>query len=336
MKKILLFIFLTILTGLSGCNFTQSVTTPTPAVTPIPAFTPVPPTVSPLHSYHLGTVIQFNRSGNGKNFLVSGWSEPEEGFTWTTNKKAELLLQINQKEITCDVIMRVNLEPDIGKGKTDRQRVYIYANDRKIGEWIASSPGEYKIIIPEVYLMDPLLRIMFELPDAVSQKSNGTGEDSRTRGIKVMTMVLMEIYRPGEKIMFIKGGNGDHYKGQGWSNPEDKFTWTDGKRAELTLPVGDVRADLTMKVFTGGLINQGKLDRQRVNIHINGNKIGQWLVKEKREYAIKIPKNSIVNNNLNIVFDLPDASVPKNIGLNENDNRTLGLCVEYIILESGQ
>lgn len=146
----------------------------------------------------------------------------------------------------------------------------------------------------------------------------------------------MEIYRPGEQISFVKGGNGDIYKGQGWSNAEDNFTWTDGKKAEVNIPAGDIRVKLIMKVFTGGLVNPGKLETQTVNIYINGNKIGQWLVKEKMEYAINLPEHSIVNNNINIVFDLPDATVPGNIGLNGDDGRTLGLCVEYIILEPGQ
>lgn len=154
MKTIILFIFFAILCSLSGCNFTHHASTPTPAVTPIPALTSVPPTEAPVHYYQLGTVIQFNRSENCKNFFVRGWSEPEETFTWTYDKKSELILQVNQKEITCDVMMKVNIEPNIAKGKVDSQRVYIYANNIKVGEWLVSSPGEYKIIIPEVCLMD--------------------------------------------------------------------------------------------------------------------------------------------------------------------------------------
>ncbi|MEQ8223294.1 MAG: hypothetical protein ABRQ37_13380 [Candidatus Eremiobacterota bacterium] len=329
-KKItLLFI---ILYALSGCKFTQTAPTPTPS--PIPTFTPVPPTPLPVHFYQPGNIINFDRNGNGRNFFVTGWSEPEEGFTWTCDKKAELIFQINQEEITCDVMMKVNLEPNISKEK--RQRVYIYANSRKVGEWIVSSQGEYKIIIPEVCLLDPLLRITFELPDAFSPKSLGTGEDTRILGIRVIDMVLMEIYRPGEKISFIKGGNGDFYKGQGWSNAEDNFTWTDGKKAEVNIPVGDIRRKLILKVFTGGLFNPGKLEAQRVNIYINGTKIGTWIVKDKMEYTIALPEHSIVNNNINILFDLPDANIPANIGLTGDDGRTLGLCVEYIMLETVQ
>ena len=330
-KIILLFIILYII---SGCKFTQSTPAPTPS--PVPTFTPVPPTPLPVHFYQTGNVIQFNRDGNGRNFFVSGWSEPEEGFTRTYDKKAELVFQINQEEITCDVIMKVNLEPDIAKGKVERQRVYIYANSRKVGEWIVSSPGEYRVIIPEVCLMDPLLRITFELPDAFSPKSIATGEDTRIPGIRVINMILMEIYRPGEQISFVKGGNGDFCRGQGWSNSEDDFTWTDGKKAEVNIPAGDIRVKLIMKVFTGGLYNPGKLEAQRVNIYINGTNVGQWIVRDKAEYTIKLPEHPVVNNNINIVFDLPDANLPGNIGLNSDDGRTLGLCVGYIMLEPAQ
>ena len=328
-KIILLFIILYII---SGCKFTQSTPTPTPSS--VPTFTPVPPTPLPVHFYQTGTIIKFDRNGNGRNFFVSGWSEPEEGFTRTCEKKAELVFQINQEEITCDVIMRVNLEPDIAKGK--RQRVYIYANSRKIGEWIVSSPGEYKIIIPEVSLMDPLLRITFELPDAFSSNSQSMGDKLPVSGIRVKDMILTEIYRPGEQISFIKDGNGDFYKGQGWSNGEDNFTWTGGKKAEVNIPAGDIKGKLILKVFTGGLYNPGKLEAQRVNVYVNGNKIGQWIVRDKMEYTITLPEGSIIKNNINIVFDLPDATVPGKIGLPGNDGRTLGLCVEYIMLEAVQ
>ncbi len=328
-KIILLFI---ILYALSGCKFTRSVPTPTPS--PVPTFTPVPPTPLPVHFYQTGTIIKFDRNGYGRNFFVSGWSEPEEGFTRTCDKKAELVFQINQEEITCDFIMRVNLEPDTEKGKM--QRVYIYANSRRIGEWIVSSPGEYKIIIPEVSLMDPLLRITFELPDAFSSNSHSMKNKLTVSGIRVKDMLLMEIYRPGEQINFIKDGNGNFYKNHGWSNGEDNFTWTDGKKAEVNIPVGDIKGKLIMKVFTGGLYNPGKLEAQRVNIYVNSNKIGQWIVRDKMEYTITLPEGSIIKNNINIVFDLPDATVPGKIGLNSNDDRTLGLCVEYIILEAVQ
>ncbi len=329
--KSFIFLFI-ILYTLSGCKFTQTIPAPTPS--PVPTFTPVPPTPLPVHFYQIGTIIKFDRNGNGRNFFVTGWSEPEEGSTWTCDKKAELIFQINQKEITCDVIMKVNLEPNIAKGK--RQRVYIYANGRKIGKWVVSSPGEYRIIIPEVYLLDPLLRITFELPDAFSPKSQGTGEDLRILGIRVIDMVLMEIYRPGEKISFIKGGNGDFYKGKGWSNAEDDFTWTDGKKAEVNISAGDIKGKLIMKVFMGGLFNPGKLEAQRVNIYINGTKTGELVVKDKMEYTIALPEHSIVNNNIHILFDMPDANIPGNIGLAGDDVRTLGLCVEYIMLESVQ
>jgi hypothetical protein len=93
--KSFIFLFI-ILYALSGCKFTQTIPAPTPS--PVPTFTPVPPTPLPVHFYQIGTIIKFDRNGNGRNFFVTGWSEPEEGSTWTCDKKAELIFQINQKK----------------------------------------------------------------------------------------------------------------------------------------------------------------------------------------------------------------------------------------------
>lgn len=277
--------------------------------------------------------IQFGSAGDAIDYEIGGWSDPKEGFTWTDGKIANLLL-LPPKPVRSDIIMKTYLKPFLVPGKLEKQRVNIYVNNILIDKWIVTSSGFYKTVIPESCISNSaFLKITFELPDAVSPAETGINEDERVIAIafKFITLSESQSYKFGTDIYFGKDGNSIIYQETGWSYPEEYITWTEGKKAELSLPIEPVTSDIIMKVNMEPLIING-IDKQRVIIYINNKKTGTWIAGSSGEYEITIPKDYIETSTLNITFELPDAVSPESMGIGE-DKRVLGLKLSSIKLE---
>jgi hypothetical protein len=138
----------------------------------------------------IGPGIYFGERGNAHQYQREGWFGPDKGFTRTEGKSAELLIAIPKPK--ADIIMYAEIEPFVVPGKLEKQRVTIYINDRKAGEWIVTAPGEYNLTIPQDYLNGCELKMSFELPDAVSPADLGVSNDSRILGLGVRTIKISE------------------------------------------------------------------------------------------------------------------------------------------------
>lgn len=138
------------------------------------------------------------------------------------------------------------------------------------------------------------------------------------------------IYQYGAKIQFGQGGSAEHYQGEGWSQPEKGFTWTDGKNVSLIIPVSQPQSTHTLKAVLNPFISNN-VDKQRVKVYINGEELGVWNIQSAGEYKIEIPKNVIKNSVLEISFELPDAASPSELKIS-NDSRTLGIAVQSITI----
>lgn len=133
------------------------------------------------------TRINFSKSGNAVPYQVSGWSVPEVG-TWTEGKKAELSIPI--KTASSDIIMKVTLSPFIKPGTLDKQRVNIYVNNQKVGNWEITDCQNKEVIISRDYILNKTLNIVFELPDAVSPRELWGVEDNRLLGVAFYSLTL--------------------------------------------------------------------------------------------------------------------------------------------------
>jgi len=145
-----------------------------------------------LRSRHkiIGPGIYFGERGNAAQYQQEGWFGPDKVFTRTKGKSAELLITIPKSKT--DIIMYAEIDPFVVPGKLEKQRVTIYINDRKAGEWIVSGPGEYNVTIPHDYLEGCELKISLELPDAASPADLGVSSDSRILGLGVRTIKISE------------------------------------------------------------------------------------------------------------------------------------------------
>lgn len=287
-----------------------------------------------IPSYEYGTTIQFGKGGNAEKYQAKGWSDPENGLTWTDGKTAELHMSIAKPK--SDITMKATFNPFLVPGKLDRQKIDVMINGNKTGEWDASTGGDYKIIIPKDSLKKGALIVTFDLPSAGSPSNYGTGKDDRLLGISMMTLTFSEapIYEFGTNIQFGKGGNADKYEITGWSGPEEGFTWTNGKTAELSMTVKEPKSDVVLKAAFNPLVVSGRLDKQKIVILINGSKAGEWEASSGGDYKLTIPKDSL-KDSVKITFELPNATSPATIGVNK-DTRVLGIALSSFSLSESK
>jgi len=148
-------------------------------------------------------------------------------------------------------------------------------------------------------------------------------------GLSSMSYNLGTVIRYGTESMV------QMYQGTGWSNPEESFVWTEGNESSISIPIERFNFNVFLKVKLLPFIVPGKLNVQIVDIYANGKKIGQWelSIQEWQEKSVLIPQEIVKGKNvLDIIFKLPNANSPLNMGVSD-DNRDLGIAVKEFVLE---
>jgi hypothetical protein len=132
----------------------------------------------------------------------------------------------------------------------------------------------------------------------------------------------------GRPIQFGQGGGSEAYRTSGWSHTEQKFTWTEGNSAKLSLPIGKQSGSLNLNVAMAAFTHPPKLPSQPVEVFVNGQKLAEWQVNSNPAgYSVAIPADTIkAGGTLEIEFRTPKAASPKSVGMSE-DPRVLGVCV---------
>jgi hypothetical protein len=124
---------------------------------------------------------------DAERYMWYGWGMREQGLRRTTGKEAALVFSLNRIDET---IMRMKLGAFVVPGKHDEQRVNIALNGQHLQALSLKEEAarEYDLVLPKEMLRQKNV-LTLELPDAVSPKSLGQGDDTRPLG---MTMHWME------------------------------------------------------------------------------------------------------------------------------------------------
>jgi Phosphoglycerol transferase and related proteins, alkaline phosphatase superfamily len=133
-------------------------------------------------------------------------------------------------------------------------------------------------------------------------------------------------YQYGMNIDFGSKGNSEEYKNTGWwTSSENSFTWTVGPAASLDMRIATPKTDLNLITNFQPFITN-TIKEQKVNVKINGIKIGEWHAKETGNYELSIPKKMITSTHLKITFEMPNAASPAMFNISD-DNRNLGIAM---------
>jgi hypothetical protein len=137
----------------------------------------------------------------------------------------------------------------------------------------------------------------------------------------------------GHQIEFGQGGGSEPYRTSGWSHTEARFTWTEGKSAKISLPVGRETGPFTLTMALAAFSYAPDWPNQPVEVFVNGGKLADWQVgRNMAEYRVTIPAITAKGEGtVEIELRTPKATSPKSVGLNE-DPRLLGVCLQSLEL----
>jgi hypothetical protein len=146
-------------------------------------------TISPV-VYKYGSDISFGIQGNNSQFEMSGFSAPEDGFTWTNGQAVSFIIPVSPPN--SDVILRVVGMPFISDMRP-QQRINVIVNGKRLAEWKATGDGEFTVIIPKETVTGEQIKIVLELPDAISPLDAKINGDVRKLAIAVRSIKISEL-----------------------------------------------------------------------------------------------------------------------------------------------
>jgi hypothetical protein len=139
--------------------------------------------------YTYGTLLLFRKSGNAATAMSSGWSAPEDEFTWSEGKRAVVALHVPAGDES--VSLRMRMSGMIKEPEFPAQPVEVLLNERKIANWNVGNTAEFTTAIPkELTKYGGTLTFTFNIPKAASPKDLGKSEDPRVLGIRVYDLTL--------------------------------------------------------------------------------------------------------------------------------------------------
>jgi len=279
--------------------------------------------------YRIDDVIAFGLGGNARNWKKRGWSVIEKKFTWTVGKNATLEIPFERLP-KGNLILSANVIPYLAAGKIAMQEVNIYINDVRVGSWAVRSQGKYKMPVPRSHLSEDSVSVRFEIPTCASPLDFMLSTEDRKLGVAFQTIVFAkeQTYNIGEKIDFRRGGNATGFVWEGWSSPEENFTWTAGRDAIIVLPLEEpAKKPLVLKARLGPFLVPGHIEGQNVSIYVDETKVGDWFVKRTGEFEVKVPEQFTDDSSIRVRFEIPNAASPASFG-HSKDARKLGVAFQ--------
>ena len=275
--------------------------------------------------YEYGAVITFGLVGNADDYVGFGWGSPMSRGWWNSGKSASLKLTVALPET--DLLLKAKLLPYL-RPQVPEQNIYVLVNGTEVDLWSARERKmqQFRAVIPNGLIHSPEVEIRFDLPNAASPESLGTGSDKRKLAILMssLSLHLLPVYRFGTEIRFGSDGSADAFMGLGWSRTRQKnFFWTTGHRASLYWPVPEPANDLLLEATIFPYLPKEQARKQTVHVLANGSKVGEWTATERKmqTFEATIPKELVASGGLAIDFYLPDAVSPRSIGAGSDVRR---------------
>jgi len=277
--------------------------------------------------YKLGDEVSFDNDDTARAYIVNGFGINEGTHTWTVNKDSEMAFRLDGDYKN----LKVNF--DLLTPYNGIQPMLFYANDVLVAQQNINSGGIHEFIIPGECVTDGMLKLHLHFPLAISPTELGTWDDDRQLALALKSMTISSTDEAGEmlsapinrydfgtKLSFEAATfNAGGYIVSGFSRAETGFTWSDGTVSRMLFNVpqtsGDLRLDMRYITFNGN---------QTVRVLVNRNMVEEYTATGEEDKTILIPGDLLVDNDLELTLELPDAISPKSLDGNPDD-RVWGL-----------
>lgn len=143
----------------------------------------------PLLSLEDGVVVCDKTNNELGKYLRTGFAAPEAHHIWTEECYASIVCRI-EEPITEDIVCTIN----VFQVFNDVQQVTIsYGDIILFSDTINQNLSQISFSIPKECLKDNILSLQLELPDAVSPKELGDGEDGRKLALAITSIELAKV-----------------------------------------------------------------------------------------------------------------------------------------------
>ena len=264
------------------------------------------------------------------DFYSIGFTAQEQG-AWATGPFSCIYMPLkkNDKPLSLSLVV----SPFLEKEHLPQQKINVLADNQLIKTVHLGSSGIASMMIPlpANLTADNELSLCFEFPDAnYSPKDLGMSDDQRYLGGFFRSIIVDEIvsFSLPVEFDFRENGNAAAIKSVGWSDSEPEISWSDGKYAQLLLPlIPDGIENIKLTISASPFLSQ-----QMVTVRSEGVELGVFNIDHDGEYTITIPSDYIKNGFLNIEFEIPNAASPFSLGMSQGD-RVLGMAVRWVRVE---
>jgi len=135
-------------------------------------------------------------------------------------------------------------------------------------------------------------------------------------------------YEAGTEIRFAAGGNSAEYIRKGWSEPEPWGRWTDGYRAEMSIPLArPFEGSALLAVESRAYVHDWHRVLQ-VQVECNCEPLGGWLIDtaDCAPRSLPIPASALAGKRtLRLIFRMDNPASPADFGDFGLDQRLLGV-----------
>lgn len=162
--------------------------------------TPVAPSqtsIEKIPNIQLGQVIPFGKDQIGSHYLINvagfskegwGWTYPEAWGAWSEGSKAKIVMPLPQNTTKQSLVLQLELRALLSP-KHPKQSMTILVDGYPTIVTALAKGDQNKIDIPLKYLApkQEYVTLEFQLPDAITPKAIGLGDDSRQLAIGIVS-----------------------------------------------------------------------------------------------------------------------------------------------------
>lgn len=124
--------------------------------------------------------LKFGFGGNGLDYCVFGWHNPEEDFIW--NSSTEAVLELPVPPTPGPYLLNLFAAPFVA-GDMHRQTMELSIQGELIARWSLSYPGHYFALLFD-HQLAATRDLVFRIPGTCSPKELGLNADERRLGVR--------------------------------------------------------------------------------------------------------------------------------------------------------
>lgn len=152
-------------------------------------FTRRGPVLLRRETYPYGLPLDLKLGGNGLPYLEYGWYIADNDQVWSTGRRALMIIPIEPPK--ADLVLTMTFRPNPNLLGSDDRDILVSVNGTPVGRWsVGTDPEQTREAVIPAGLAGDTLRILFEIPGAVTPPEKGEAGDILKLGIGVTRVVI--------------------------------------------------------------------------------------------------------------------------------------------------